>query len=365
MKRQLISALLLLCSLVTFAQFTGTASDPQGVKYTANANEMTCYVSGHEKTYNASITIPDVFEGRRVTSIGGNAFGGCSGMTSVTIPSSVTYIGRDAFHDCENLASIAFPNSLAYICRGAFDHTAWYNNQPDGLVYAGKVAYCYKGIMPENTSIVLEEGTLGITERAFGRCSGLISITIPNSVTNIGTSALENTAWYNNQPDGLVYAGKVAYKYKGTMPSNTNIVLEEGTLGITDYAFYRCRGLTNINIPNSVTSIGELAFAGCSGLTSISIPQSVTSIGKEAFVGCGLTSVTVEKENLNYDSRNNCNAIIETASNTLITGSNTTIIPSSVTSIGRSAFYGCSGLTSISISNSITSIGDNAFYGCI
>ena len=112
---------------------------------------------------------------------------------------------------------------------------------------------------------------------AFYNCTGLTSVTIGNSVTSIGKSAFDNTAWYNNQPNGLVYAGKVVYEYKGTMPSNTSIVIKDGTLGIADAAFLYCRELTSITIPNSVTSIGSDAFYGCDNLTSITfngtIPQ--------------------------------------------------------------------------------------------
>ena len=134
---------------------------------------------------------------------------------------------------------------------------------------------------------------------------------------------------------------------------------------IGDYAFSSCSGLTSITIGNSVTSIGYEAFFCCSGLTSITIPNSVTSIGEEAFSYCdGLQSLIVDKGNQKYDSRNDCNAIIETQSNILIAGCKNTTIPNSVTSIESWAFDRCKSLTSITIPNSVTSIGWGAFASC-
>ena len=166
--------------------------------------------------------IKDLVIPNSVTSIGDRAFSGCSSLTSVTIPNSVTSIGGSAFYGCSSLTSVAIPNSVTSIGGSAF----------------------------------------------YG-CSSLTSVAIPNSVISIGSSAFDGTSWYNNKHDGMVYAGKVAYRYKGEMPANTAIKLKDGTLGIAGKTFYGCSGLTSVTIPSSVTSIGSEAFNGCSGLTDL------------------------------------------------------------------------------------------------
>ena len=163
--------------------------------------------------------------------------------------------------------------------------------------------------------VEISDGVTSIGNLAFYECSRLTTVTIPNSVTSIGRNAFFNTQWYKNQSDGLIYIGMVAYKYKGTMPNNTSIIIKDGTTSIGSNAFDSCKGLTSVTIPNSVTSIGEYAFAYCYGLTSVTIPNSVTSIANGAFENCsGLTSL---------------------------------IIPNSVTSINRAAFHDCYRLTSV------------------
>ena len=216
----------------------------------------------------------------------------------------------------------------------------------------------------EITSVVIEVGITSIGNNAFNFCFGLTSIEIPNSVTSIGNYAFSQCHGLTSIeiPNSVTSVGDWAFS---SCSGLTSIEIPNSVTSIGGSAFYACSGLTSIEIPNSVTSIGEDAFYACSGLTSIEIPNSVTSIGEDAFYACsGLTSIVVKEGNTVYDSRNNCNAVIETATNTLVVGCKNTIIPYGITSIGRSAFSYCDGLTSIEIPNSVTSIGGSAFSGC-
>ena len=145
----------------------------------------------------------------------------------------------------------------------------------------------------------------------------------------------------------------------------TELTLPSSITSIWWYAFQGCSGLTELTLPKSVTSIGDSAFYGCTGLTELTLPNSVKSIGESAFCGCsGLEKIMVESGNSRYDSRDNCNSIIDTETNTLIVGCKNSVIPNGVTSIGDSAFGWCSELTELVLPNSVTSIVESAFAYC-
>ena len=314
------------------------------------------FIGSHAFSYCSclkSVTIPD-----SVTSIGESAFSYCSGLTSVTIPNSVTSIGDYAFRGCYKLVEVINKSGLN-ITKGTRDNgnIAYYalsvkkDGTSDIVNKDGYLFYTYDNVnylvayVGSNTDLTLPDDYNGqnykIYKYAFSGCSGLTSVTIPDSVTSIGNSALMDCS-------GL-----------------TSVIIGNSVTSIGESAFSYCSGLTSVTIPNGVTSIGMGAFSDCSGLTSVTIGSGVTSIGDWVFSGCGgIESLVVTTGNKKYHSANNC--IIETETKELIAGCKTSIIPSddSVTSIGNYAFYGCSGLTSVTIPNSVTSIGDRAFLDC-
>ena len=270
--------------------------------------------------------------------------------TEYIIPDYVTEIGYSAFHSCSGLTSIvvAESNKVYHSFKNCLIET-----QRKTLILGCK-----------NSEIPLDGSVTSIGNSAFLGCSGLTSITIPNGVTSIGSYAFCDCSSLTSItiPDGVTSIGNSAFKGCSGL---TSITIPDGVTSIGYYAFDGCSGLTSITIPDGVTSIYSYAFYGCSSLTSITIPDNVTSIGYYAFSGCSsLTSIVVAEGNKVYHSFKNF--LINTQRKTLILGCKNSEIPldGSVTSIGDSAFSGCSGLTSITIPDGVTSIGNSAFHGC-
>ena len=265
--------------------------------------------------FNKCKTLKSVTIGNSVISIGDRAFSECNNLTSVTIGNSVTDIGNMAFAECYKLTSVTIGNSVTTIGSRAFNGCSGLINLriPDSVTL---IDYC-----------------------AFNGCTGLTDVTIGNSVTTIGESAF-------NGCTGL-----------------TSVIIPNSVTTIGRLAFCRCMGLTNVTFGNSVASIEHGAFDG-NNLKSLTIPKSVTSIGTRAFTSNALLmTITVENGNPVYDSRDNCNAIIETSSNKLIAGCSNTVIPNTVTTIGDGAFIN-ELYSYVRIPSSVTSIGEDAFGGC-
>lgn len=190
-------------------------------------------------------------------------------------------------------------------------------------------------------TVNIEEGVANIGSYAFESFSSLTTITIPNSVMSIGNSAFSDCT------------------------ALTSIILPNSITTIGSYSFYGCKKLLSITIPSSTETIGEYAFWNCQKISNLIIPKGVKFIGKKVFARCsGLLSISVEEGNNNYNSRNNCNAIIETSSDILITGCRNTIIPDGVVAIGDGAFEHCYELYYLEMPKSVVSLGEDAFFNC-
>ncbi len=298
-----------------------------------------------------------------VTSIGNYAFATCSNLTSIEIPNSVTSIGSNVFRYCYKLTNVEIPDSVTSISRYLF----WGCDSltsikiPDGITSIDDYAFSFCDNL---TSVEIPDSVTNIGDEAFYNCESLAGIEIPDSVTSIGDSAFSSCKSLTGItiPDGITSIRDDLFY---NCINLTAITIPDGVTSIGDYAFCNCHNLTGITIPDRVTSIGDFAFAACYKLPCITIPDGVTSIGTNLFSSCNrLTSITVDENNAVYDSRDNCNAVIETATNTLICACKNSVIPDGVTGIRDDAFYNCANLTSIEIPDSVTSIGDYTFRDC-
>ena len=294
--------------------------DSEGVLTISGSGDMHDYDFPSAPWYDSRSRVKSAVIADGVTSIGWDAFKGCTSLTSVTIPDSVTSIGWDAFEDCTSLTSVTIPDSVTRI-----------------------------------------------GEQAFDGCKSLASVTIPDSVTSIGDGAFyccdsltgiwvnEGNNNYSNDASGVLFDKGMTALIQCPGGFSGAYTIPDSVTSIDNRAFYSCKSLTSVTIPNSVTIIGERAFSYCTSLTSVTIPDSVTSICDYAFNGCtSLTSVTIPDSVTSIGEY----AFAYCTSLTSVT------IPDSVTSIGEYAFRDCTSLTSVTIPDSVTSINNGAFYDC-
>jgi len=294
------------------------------------------------------------------------AFAGCSGLVSVVIPDSVTSIGRSAFSGCSGLEEIALPfvgalrgnngtpDSLFGYMFGTSSYLGGMQTRQRYSAYESSYYYIPSKL---KKVVITDETVLGIG--AFDGCSMLTSVTMPNSVTNVGDRAFSGCR--------NVVSLTASFVPSGMDPAQlTHVTIPYGIMDIVHHAFYGCSGLTSMIIPNGVTNIGASAFEKCSGLRSVTIPASVTSIGSAAFSDCGsLVSFIVADDNPAYvfDSE----FLLTKDGATLVKGccvNRDVVIPEEVVCIGEYAFSGCGWLTNVTISGMVKSIGSGAFSGC-
>ena len=299
-----------------------------------------------------------------ITDIAQSAFSSCTGLTSLTLPSSLTTIGYEAFKSCTTLTGdldLSGCTQLTTIGNGAFYSCSLESlTLPLNLTTIGEETFMF---CTDLKSLTLPSNLTTIGERAFEGCRGLKSLTLPSSLTTIG-----KRGFYNCK--GL----------KGSLALSGCTQLT--TIG--EEAFYDCTGLKDLTLPSSLTTIGEKVFSGCSGLTSLTLPSSLTTIGKSAFSGCtGLTSLTLPSSlrTIGDNAFSGCTGLkdvlglsgctqLTTIGNGAfqscwsLTGDLNLSDCTQLTTIGKSAFYGCGDLTSLTLASSLTTIGEEAFSSC-
>ena len=423
MEKKWFVALLMVVVMMCACWTGAVAEDERDYQY-ALLDDGTVEITGYNGKAE-KLTIPNMLNGKKVTSIDNRAFYLCNSLISIIIPDSVEKISVNPFAYCRTLKSIfvssehpyffaidgvlfrkadscliSYPKGREYttynIPQGitAIESSAFYDCKfltrvtiPDSVTSIGDCAFY---LCSSLTSISIPDSVTSIGDCAFSLCDSLTSITIPDSVEQIGTnpftvcSALKSISVSPEHPyfatiDGVLFrkADKALISYPAGISSST-YTIPQGITAIGDSAFYYCDSLTSVSIPDSVTSIGDNAFYFCESLTSVTIPDSVTAIGDSAFSYCdSLTSVSIPDSvtSIGDEAFYSCSSLTSVNIPDSVTSigdrafsycdSLTSVsIPDSVTAIGNRAFYYCDSLTSVSIPNSVTSIGDYAFGDC-
>lgn len=398
LKRTMHAALfVLLLSVVGMTKGYAQDFNVDDLDYTINDDGVSVTVYGvMDMTYSPLVIPGSVeYDGENypVTVIGDYAFSRYNNWVSVegelVIPNSIVTIGEGAFEGCYEITSLTLGNSVVDIKSWAFQECEGLQGSlviPNSVKSIGDFAFSGSSFTGE---LVLSNSLKTIGDSAFEWCGFTGELVLPNSLTEIGDGAFSGCGFTGDLviPNSVKTIGYWAFSSCGFGGSLT---LGNSIRIIGDYAFYNCVGLTGpLTIPNSVITIGAGAFAECYGFNGCSltignsvttigegafdaigfagdlvIPSSVTMIGDWAFAGADLEHVIVEQGNTVYDSRSNCNAIIETASNTLLVGSSNTVIPNTVVSIADAAFYYNQALTTMVIPNAVETIGGSVFCGC-
>ena len=351
---------------VTGYLWEGDLVIPESVTYEGASYAVTA-IGDDAFTQYDGYDLGDLVIPNSVVTIGERAFYGACRFTGLTIGNAVTTIGEGAFEYCYDFAGpLVIPNSVVTIGSSAFYGCYGFTALTIGNSVTTIGDYAFGGYSSFEGNLVIPNSVTTLGKGAFSECSGFTGLSIGNSVTTIGDYAFMDCTGFSGNlsiPATVTSIGNGAFFFCRGFTGTLTIPSSVTTIG--NEAFFYCCGFSGtLTIPNSVTSIGSVAFAYCNFMGSLVIPSSVTFIDGNAFVGCwSIDHIIVDDENTVYDSRNNCNGIIETASNKLIAGFTITTIPNTVVSIGEYAFED-SNNTSILIPNSVVEIETGAFAYC-
>ena len=304
------------------------------------------------ESYKSSIRSIVIQNG--ITEIGYAAFADCKNLTSISLPNSLTLIDTASFKGCSSLSTFTIPSSVTVIEGRAFADTAWYTQQPNGVIYIGTILYGYKGNMPYGTTISVKEGTTSIASEVFGQISNLSGISFPSSLKRIGAYAFYNCTGLKNVsiPGSVKYIGVDTFRSCSNLES---VILSEGVETLEWRAFANCDKLTSLTIPGSVKDMGFETFEGCDNLKSVTFKSGIIEIAQYAFWDCKNLEEVVMPSTLGTIMPG---AFWECASLKKIT------LPESLSRIGVAAFCECSKLESVEIPANTVLIDYMAFYGC-
>ena len=347
----------MLLSIIVVAPITVNASEDDltyGDFQYKIEDDNSCTITDYDGMAS-SLSIPSAINGHTVKQIDTGALSDNRIITSVTIPNGVTTIGFSAFNGCIKLEKIKFSNNLDTVCENAFNNTKWFNNQSNGLVYVGKVAYKYKGDMPRNTKITVKSDTVSISESAFKDCANLTAILIPSSVKHIDKYAFYNCQGLTklNFNDGIERIENDAF---GSCEKLTSVNFSETLKSIGAFAFVECKKLSEITIPQSVTSVGEYAFSGCENLASVTVSDDLPYVGGRAFEKTKW--LNSQPDGVVYIGKSAYGYKGDMPKNTELS------LKSGITNISGYAFYEEKNLTSVKIPETVNRIGNWAFLDC-